>query len=563
MRPGARLLGAAAVLAAAFAVERGHVASYDRLEVSVDASERTRTQEALAEVLFVQPYVKEPAGPAAPAYNPARGRPRPRLHPCAARILTGENRGRVVAFVNRIVDRPFVDVHLVPGRRVRLWVTTREGRIAQAEVVPLPVRWRSLLWAAAVLCAVLIVVLGDLGARAMLLTIGCGAVLVFVAAPVMASGGPPLLVAGVSFLLVAALLLGLWGQEWRVALCAAAGALTGLAAAALVSLAASRLMGLTGGAWAIIRLLRGRPEFQALDFRQLLAAGMAIIAMGAALDIAVSVVSGLIAFQLQNPGASASQIRHVGLRLNRNVASTMVLTITTAWIALRLPVFLVMHSGADVFSRLWVKCYAAELTQVISAAIAVMLAGPATVLLFVHLLGRLSRAKVRARPFGPRRLAATHILLPAALISIALSSPLWFRQTQPPSDVPSVDVSAVRAETSTAALLDAAREWQLLGDWDSSMVVLWRARELAPDNPIVGRDLAYVYLSRGWAVPARDAIARALPALTDDARAQYIAGVIAFWEGDREDAKMRLERALRIDPALSAAADALAALGGQ
>jgi len=561
MNAGRRILGIATIMLAAFALERGMVRSYDRFPVSLDPAGRTRTQEALARVLVVRPPAQESVGVAELAYNPVRGRPRPRVYPCAARVLTGENRGRIVAFANRIEDRPYVDVHLRPGSRVRLSVTARDGLIVQAAVYHLPIRWPKLLWGFAVLCAVLVAALGADGMRAVLLIAGCAAVMPLLAFPLLARGWPPVAVAFLAFLAVAALLLTLWGESWRAALCAAAGAFAGLAVAAAVALAASRLMGLTGEAWAIVRLLRRRPELQGLHFGQLLAAGMVIIAMGAAIDVAASVLSGLLEFARANPSASAGRVRRVGFRLNRNVAGTMVLTICAAWIALRLPVLVVMYSSPEVFTTPWMKCYAAELTQVVSAMIGVMLSGPATVLVFTRVSARGEEpVEAPSTDGGSRGAAFGRVVLAAALPVLAFTSPLWLRRTQAPSEHPCVDVSAVRSESSVDALRAASTEWQQLEEWDSSMLILWRALELRPDDPLVHRDLAYAYMSRRWISPARDAIRRALPKLPRDARAQYIAGIVAWWEDDLDRARTHLNRALRLDPSLAPAARALAAL---
>ena len=565
MKVGLRLLGVVAVLMAALAVERGFLASYETAPVDLDSLRRTRAQQAVAKVVSVQPAIEEPQRDRFLPFNPVRGRPPIRLHPCAAQVLTGENRGRVVVFVNRIEGRPHVDFFLRPGNWVLLYVTTQDGRVETADRHPLPMRWRPLLWSAAVLVAVIMAVLGARGARAVLLTLGCGASAFLLTAPLIAKGLPPIAVVPLSFLSVAGLMVLLWGKGWRPAVCATGGALAGLLVGGLVAFAGSRLMELTGEASALIRLLRGREALRTLDFGQLIAAGMAIVAMGAAMDIAISVVGSLVELRRANPETSPSQLLSAGLQVNGDVAGTMVLTLVMAWLALRMPVLLVMHSYKDAFGPLWMQCYGAEVLQVVSALIAVMLAGPISAVIFSRVF-----AKPGTLPDVPSGSAARrphrfeHVGVPALLVGVILVSCIGLWRSRLPETRPSLDIAAVASQSSVAPLRSWAEEWRLRPPQqqglDESMVLLWRARELDPDDPFVQRDLAYAYMARRWTVLADEALDHVLPSLDEDGCAHYIAGVVAMWQGDGDAARAELQRALELDPDLQAARDALAAL---
>jgi uncharacterized membrane protein len=81
---------------------------------------------------------------------------------------------------------------------------------------------------------------------------------------------------------------------------------------------------------------------------------MAIMVMGAALDIAAGVVGGLAEFRRANPSAPVSRVLRAGIGLNGDLAGMMVLTLFIAWLALRLPVLLMMRRTSEVFGPQWI-----------------------------------------------------------------------------------------------------------------------------------------------------------------------------------------------------------------
>jgi len=553
-----RIAAPAAIIILAFAVERGYVASYDNAEVCVDPGSKTRRQEALARVLAIQPAVDLPPDPDAPR-NPVRGLVGDKLYPCAARVLTGEYRGRLVSFVNRIQPRPHVNVPLRRGATVLLELTARDGELLEATVRTPPMRWRPLLWTAAAVMVLAVVALGRYGLRAILLTLCAASILGFVAVPLFAQGVSPPGVVLVSFGLLALGLLVFWGTGWRSTLTASAGTLLGLAAGGVVAFSACRLMGISGTASATNRLLLQRPAFAALDFPQLLAAGMALMVMGAALDIAASVATGLSEFKKANPHPSSQEIFRAGLRLNRDVAGMMVLTVLFAWLALRLPILVLMHRAPETLGPRWIECYAMEVIRFASGAIALLLAGPFSAALF-SLTTRKAHSPAIPRPW---KSAAEFLVMLALSLLAAAGGILWLAQTRHPEAENQIDLSRIEDVRSSETLHALATERAHAADWDSCMILLWRARELDSDDPTIRRDLAYAYMARNWRELARETLRPALPSLANDARTRYLSGILALWDGDTETASAEFRRALNLDPSLSEAADALERVGAR
>jgi len=539
-----------AILLACLAVDQTFIAAHDGEPVTCAEQPDVRSQRCLAKVVDVQPAIVLPADPAAP-FNPVRGPVPTQLVPSAAKVLTGENRGRTVVFINRLQGRPYVDVRLRRGALALLSVSTREGVVTEATLYPVVLRWRPLLWAVAAILAAAVAALGRDGWRAAVLCVTILAVLSVLTAPLIGRGAPPALVAVITFTVVAGAMLLLWGTGWRERLCAAIGTLAGLLAGGIVAFSAICLLGLDSSASALIRLLKGRPGLQNLSFEQLLAAGAALMATGAALDIAASIVGGLVALRRANPSVTAAELRRAGLRLNRDIAPMMVLTSFFAWLAVHLSVILLMHRSAEAFSQRWIACYTIELARFVSASTAILLAGPFTALIFP--------AIVRGPACGRENhstLERSLVLITSGLIALVSVASLVhtsiqrvpLHTTEPP---PGKGVSLTE-------LVAAAEERQGQRDWDGSIILLWRARATAPDEPIVARDLAYAYLARHWPELARATLEPALPALADDARSHYIRGILSWWENDLETAKAELQRAITLDPALTHASEALA-----
>jgi len=265
------------------------------------------------------------------------------------------------------------------------------------------------------------------------------------------------------------------------------------------------------------------------------------------------VTTGLTEFRNANPRASAREILRAGLRLNRDVAGMMVLTVLFAWFALRLPILILMHRAQEAFVGRWIERYAMEVIQFTSGSVALLLAGPfaAALFAFAHREGHLSTPKTR-------RAASSELW--AMLVCSALAAAcggLWIVQTRRPPAESQVDLSCLKDAPSGGELRACAAERARAADWDGCMVFLWRARELDADDPMIRRDLDYAYMVRKWRELARETIHPALTALQDDARTRYLCGVLAWWDGDYETARQELRRALALDPSLTQAADAL------
>jgi len=548
---GMRIAAPAAILLLALALERGYIASYDRAPVSFDRARKLRQQEALARVVSVQHPVELPPAPDTP-HNPVREAAGDRLFPCAAEVLSGENRGRPVAFVNREQPRPYVNVRLRRGALVLLGLTTADdGRVLEANVHLPPIRSRPLLWSAAAVMVFVVIGLGRYGLRAILMTLCMAVALGLCVVPLFAGGLAPPLVLLFAFALLCLALLVFWGVGWRSTLLASAGTLAGLTVGGALAFAATRLMEINGTASAVNRLLLQRSEFAAIDFPQLLAAGMALTVMGAALDVAASVTAGLTEFRNANPRASARETLRAGLRLNRDVAGTMVLTVLFAWLAMRLPVLLLMHRAPEAFDPRWIECYAMEVIRFASGAVALLLAGP-----FAALLASATPYRGR-RPEASRAPSMERRALFFCCVLAAIGAGAWLARTRFAPGPARPEVAPLRGVSSAEEVRRLAARSALKGDWNRCILLLWKARELDHRDPMISRDLAYAYMARKWPELARETIRPVLPALRDDARTRYLCGVIAWWNGDRNAAKRELRRALEIDPSFEEAAHAL------
>lgn len=552
---GWRAAACVTVLLGALALERGYIRRLDSAHVQIDTARNTRQQEVAARVIAVRPPIELAADPGIP-HNPVRGPAGDKLVPCAARVLSGEQRGRVVTFLNRIEPRPYVNVLLRRGSLARLSLTTRAGHVVDAQVYPPPLRRRPLLWSAAVLMAFLVLVFGRHGVRAILLTASVAVALVFVVAPLLAQGvSPPLVVlAGLGALVLALLLF--WGVGWRPILIAGGGASLGLLVGGMLSFGTVWLAGIDGTASATYRLLLQRPAMAAMDFPQLLAAAMTVMVMGAALDVAASVTVGLTEFRAANEDASRSEALAAGLRLNRDVAGMMVLTVLFAWIALRVPVWLLMRRSADAFGSDWMECLVMDMVPVLTGAIAILLAGSFATVLFARAYRRGDRRVVAKEANGVQR---PWLILVVAITATALAGG-WMAMVHRPLPAAQLPVRRLQDEKELPALWEWAERRAREGDWDGCMIVLWRMQDLGADDPQITRDLAYAYLARNWREAASEVLRPALRALQGDARTHYILGVLAMWEGDVETARQELQRAIQLAPSSSYAIEALSRL---
>lgn len=244
------------------------------------------------------------------------------------RILSGRHKGEVLPLTNYLSALFNVDVGV--GDRVIVRLITQEDGSYYASLFNYD---RTLVMGGAMLvfCAVLVLLGGRKGVRALLGLVFTLVCLWFLLIPGLIRGLPaiPLTIA-VAAVCAAASLILLDGPS-RKSLCAILGCVGGVAAAGLFAALVGALTPMDGFNMSEAENLLLYGAEKGLSIRGLLVCGVLVAALGAVMDVAMSIASSCNELYELNPKLTAGQLFRSGMNIGRDAMGTMANTLILAF----------------------------------------------------------------------------------------------------------------------------------------------------------------------------------------------------------------------------------------
>lgn len=181
----------------------------------------------------------------------------------------------------------------------------------------------------------------------------------------------------------------LGGCSRKVA-CACIGTIAGMALAMLFGLLAQALLHLDGlRATDAEALLQLRQTGTPVGIRGLIVAGVIISALGAVMDVAMSISSALSELKTVKPELTAKELMKSGMNIGRDMVGTMTNTLILAILGSSTVLILYMYSLNLSWHQFMSSSYLGiEIISSVSSAIGVILAVPLTAVACALLLGR-------------------------------------------------------------------------------------------------------------------------------------------------------------------------------
>ena len=255
------------------------------------------------------------------------------------RILSGQFRGEVVKINNIWTGRAFGDRVLHKGDVLFLDIPLRDPTNPKIDAVSMREYFRTpfLLYLAGTLGVLMILVAGMKGVRSILTLFITALAVLYLLVPMTISGYNPIVVA----LLIAALLtlatfLLITGFSFKV-ISGVLGTLGGLAAVGVLSVISQHAMALTGLAQEFGFLELGialwrTPASHYWNFTGILSAGIILGAVGAMMDVSMSISSSVHEVKQVNPNITVRQAIRAGLNVGRDIMGTMADTLIFAYL---------------------------------------------------------------------------------------------------------------------------------------------------------------------------------------------------------------------------------------
>lgn len=298
-------------------------------------------------------------------------------------VLNGEYKNKVIEIENQLTSNPVYDIILKPNRRVVLTIEKTPGQTAfyASDIERFPV----LMIVLGLFFALLLAIGGKKGLRA-LMSLGITAVLVFfILVPAILNDYPiipsAVVVAFVSTLFTMAVVGGFNLKS----LAASLGTIASVTIAGLVSMVviyAAPLSGFHDQESAMLWM--ARPD---LDFAQILAAAVIIGALGAVMDVGMSIASSVAEFKAVNKDLNSMELFKSGMNVGKDVMGTMANTLILAYLGGAFSLVLIA-ANAPLIKLVNLNSIATEITAAVTGSIGIVLCVPITAAIAGYLIGR-------------------------------------------------------------------------------------------------------------------------------------------------------------------------------
>ena len=300
-------------------------------------------------------------------------------------VLSGPWKGSVLETYNYLTAYANVDCSV----GTRIIVRLEEGDNGEPYVVSVPNydRGTILFGMLAVFALILVAIGGKKGLMALLGLVYTLAGVWFLLIPMILKGLPsiPSAIAVAALTAVASLLM-LTGFS-RKTLCAALGCVCGVAAAGLFAWAVGQITPISGFNMSEAEELVLRAYDSDLEIRGLLVSGILIAALGAVMDVAMSISSACWELREVDPTLSAGRLFRSGLNIGRDAMGTMANTLILAFAGASLNMLILFQIyGYPLIQILNSDGMAVELIQSVAGSVGILLTVPLVALFCARLM---------------------------------------------------------------------------------------------------------------------------------------------------------------------------------
>lgn len=293
---------------------------------------------------------------------------------------SGPLRGATFTVVHSNPGDPVYDIVVTPGINVVVSGYVEDGRPEEMFIEDVA-RDLQLGWLLAGLVLLLVALGGRRGIKSVL-TLGVTVLLIVrVMLPRLLAGASPVGTSVAVAVIATLVTLTAVGGLGRKTLAAIIGTTGGVLVAGLLAALMSSIARLTGLGADESRMLLYIPQGTQFDLRGLLFAGMLIGALGAVMDVGMSVASAMAEVRLADPSIKRRRLVAAGMNVGRDIMGTMANTLVLAYTGAAIPMLLIFMAHDVALVRLLsLDVVATEVVRALAGTIGLVLAIPITAL---------------------------------------------------------------------------------------------------------------------------------------------------------------------------------------
>lgn len=303
------------------------------------------------------------------------------------KLLSGKFKGEKIIVENQLTSNPAYDIILKRGDKVILHAEAKGELIddvGDINYFVADIERTSSLYILAFIFAGLLFAIGRkkglLSFCAIFFTV---AMIFWIMRPMILFGISPIMSSLLACIASTVLTVYLVGGFNKKSTSAVIGTVLSLCAAALLSLITIKIANLTGFAGEeTIFLYSTRPD---LDFTGILSASMMLAALGAVMDVGVSIASTINEVFVTDNTLSVNDLFASGMNVGRDIIGTMSNTLILVYLGSSLPLLL-LSSNVDFVKFFNLNTVVTEISSALIGSIAVLLCVPITALVASYLI---------------------------------------------------------------------------------------------------------------------------------------------------------------------------------
>ncbi len=316
------------------------------------------------------------------------------------KILSGKHKGEVVIVDHMATSMMGGEMILKPGDKVILYVDENPPPEESPDGGPLfniadYARDLPIFWLAVFYALLLVVIGGIKGLKSLVSLVITILLIFFILFPLTLWGFSPLLVSIFIAGAVSLIVFRIIGGKTVKSLSAALGTLSGVAIAGILAFVVGKMIHLSGMSSEESRILLYSMNLK-IDYQGLLFGSILLGALGAVMDIGMSIASAVDEVRKVHPEANFQNLFNAGMNVGRDVMGTMSNTLILAYTGSALPLLLLLIANKVSFSKIInLEMIASEVVRALAGSIGLVLCIPITALisaiLYSELKGRAPR----------------------------------------------------------------------------------------------------------------------------------------------------------------------------
>ncbi len=292
-------------------------------------------------------------------------------------VTSGPLEGELIEIENIITGQEQFDVEVEEGQEIILTAQSHNGELGEIHIHDIA-RDRYIYYALAVFLILMVLVGGTTGLKTILTLIFTIFMIVQVLLPLTLRGYNPLILGILVSAFIAIVTLAVIGGLGKKTLVAIIGTVGGVIFAGILALVAGGQAHLTGLSTEEAQMLQFA-DVTAVDPQGILFAGIIIGALGAVMDIGMSISSACHEMAEMNPRATRHQMVKGGLNVGRDVMGTMANTLILAYVGSALPLLMLLKLYEMPFLQLInMDLIATEIIRALAGSVGLILVIPFT-----------------------------------------------------------------------------------------------------------------------------------------------------------------------------------------